>query len=100
MTIFTEHFLMQDLQQKGDKIVLLVMDGLGGLPLTPDGQTELETAHTPNLDRMAAQGCTGLSIPVRPGIEPGSGPAHLSLFSYDPIKYEMAWGAGSNGHWF
>lgn len=92
MTIFTEHFLMQDLQQKGDKIVLLVMDGLGGLPLTTGGQTELETAHTPNLDRMAAEGCTGLSIPVRPGIEPGSGPAHLSLFSYDPIKYEIGRG--------
>jgi len=92
MSVFTEHFLMQDAHQKGGKIVLLVMDGLGGLPLEPGGKTELETAHTPNLDRMAAEGTTGLSIPVRVGIEPGSGPAHLSLFSYDPVKYEIGRG--------
>ncbi len=92
MSVFTEHFLMQDAHQKGGKIVLLVMDGLGGLPMEPGGKTELETAHTPNLDRMAAEGTTGLSIPVRAGIEPGSGPAHLSLFSYDPVKYEIGRG--------
>lgn len=92
MAVFTEHFLMQDAHQKGGKIVLLVMDGLGGLPMEPGGKTELETAHTPNLDRMAAEGTTGLSIPVRAGIEPGSGPAHLSLFSYDPVKYEIGRG--------
>lgn len=92
MSIFTEHFLMQDLHQNGDKIVLFVIDGLGGLPLTPAGKTELETAHTPNLDHMAAEGCVGLSTPVRAGLEPGSGPAHLSLFSYDPVKYEIGRG--------
>ena len=63
---FTEFDLMRDLQQDGGKIVLLVMDGLGGLPATPGGKTELETAHTPNLDRLAAAGSLGLSIPIRP----------------------------------
>jgi 2,3-bisphosphoglycerate-independent phosphoglycerate mutase len=92
MTIFTEFKLMADLQQKGGKVVLLVMDGLGGLPMTPDGKTELETAHTPNLDRLAAEGSIGLSVPIRPGVEPGSGPAHLSLFSYDPVTYEIGRG--------
>lgn len=92
MAVFTEHFLMRDAHQAGGKIVLLVMDGLGGLPMESGGKTELETAHTPNLDRMAAEGTTGLSIPVRAGIEPGSGPAHLSLFSYDPVKYEIGRG--------
>ena len=92
MAVFTEHFLMRDAHQNGGKIVLLVMDGLGGLPVEAGGKTELETAHTPNLDRMAAEGTTGLSIPVRAGIEPGSGPAHLSLFSYDPVKYEIGRG--------
>ena len=92
MSPFTEHDLMEDLQQSGDKIVLLVMDGLGGLPMDAGGKTELEAAKTPNLDRMAAEGSTGLSVPIRPGIEPGSGPAHLSLFSYDPIKYEIGRG--------
>lgn len=89
---FTEFHLMQELQQKGGKIVLLVMDGLGGLPLTPDGKTELETAHKPNLNKLASEGSTGLSTPIRPGVEPGSGPAHLSLFSYDPVKYEIGRG--------
>jgi len=92
MTAFKDLHLMQDLQQEGGKIVLLVMDGLGGLPMEPNGQTELESANTPNLDRMATEACTGLSIPIREGIEPGSGPAHLSLFGYDPLQYPIGRG--------
>ncbi|MBI2848463.1 MAG: 2,3-bisphosphoglycerate-independent phosphoglycerate mutase [Chloroflexi bacterium] len=74
------------------RIVLLVIDGLGGLPSTETGKTELETAKTPNLDRLAASGVCGLSDPVGPGITPGSGAGHLALFGYDPVTYNVGRG--------
>ncbi len=90
----TELDLVRELAEKNTtKIVMLVADGLGGLPLEPGGRTELETASTPNLDRLAARGTSGLSTPVLPGITPGSGPGHLGLFGYDPLTFRIGRGA-------
>ena len=87
------HELIRELREpNGSKIVLLVADGLGGLALEPGGNTELETARTPNLDAAARDGVTGLSTPVLPGITPGSGPGHLGLFGYDPLEYRIGRG--------
>jgi 2,3-bisphosphoglycerate-independent phosphoglycerate mutase len=87
------HSLTRELHEPSDsKIVLLVADGLGGLPITPGGRTELETARTPNMDTLVREGVCGLSLPVLPGITPGSGPGHLGLFGYDPLQYRIGRG--------
>jgi 2,3-bisphosphoglycerate-independent phosphoglycerate mutase len=85
-------FIRQLAQTAATKVVLLVMDGLGGMPLTPGGPTELEAARKPNMDRLAAEGCLGQILPVARGITPGSGPGHLSLFGYDPLRFDIGRG--------
>ncbi len=85
-------FIQNLIKPSETKIVLLVIDGLGGLPRETDNLTELETANTPNLDILASKGICGLQQPVKSGITPGSGPGHLSLFGYDPIKYQVGRG--------
>jgi 2,3-bisphosphoglycerate-independent phosphoglycerate mutase len=82
-----KHKLIQEMAvDNGSKIVLLLLDGLGGLPLKPGGPTELEAARTPNMDALTARATIGLSEVVAPAFSPGSGPGHLALFGYDPLE--------------
>jgi 2,3-bisphosphoglycerate-independent phosphoglycerate mutase len=85
-------FLTKLITPAQTKIAMIIMDGLGGLPQVPGGKTELETAHTPHLDDLAARSALGLSEPVGPGITVESGPGHLAIFGYDPFRYRIGRG--------
>ena len=87
---YTRNLFITD---SSSRIVMLVIDGLGGLPHPDSGRSELETANLPNLDALCARGSTGLISPLGPGFTPGSGPAHLALFGYDPWTSSIGRGA-------
>jgi 2,3-bisphosphoglycerate-independent phosphoglycerate mutase len=86
--------LARQLSLRGEsKIILFVMDGLGGLPHPRTGRTELETADIPQLDLLAKESACGFTVPVAAGVTPGSGPGHTALFGYDPLEFRIGRGA-------
>jgi len=88
-----DEFLRGQIVEANTKIVMLIMDGLGGLPRELGGKTELETACKPNMDALALRSALGMTIPAGPGITVGSGPGHLSIFGFDPLEYQIGRGA-------
>lgn len=86
-----QQILSKLVQTANTKIVLLVMDGVGDIP-NEKGKTPLQVARKPNLDRIAKESDLGQTIPVMHGVTPGSGPGHLALFGYDPVKYQIGRG--------
>ena len=85
--------LRDSLVSTDSKIIMLVVDGLGGLPHPGSGKSELDTANLPNIDKLAQESTLGLTVPVLPGVTPGSGPGHLALFGYNPLKHVIGRGA-------
>ncbi|HWN04506.1 MAG TPA: phosphoglycerate mutase, partial [Candidatus Dormibacteraeota bacterium] len=85
-------FLHALVQPATTKIVLCSLDGLGGLPRPATGKSELETARISTLHALAGRAACGLLRHVGPGITPGSGPGHLGLFGYDPLRYPVGRG--------
>jgi len=79
-------------RKNSSKIVLVILDGLGGLPFYPGGGTELEEANAPEIDKLAKTSAIGLHDPIATGVTPGSGPAHLGVFGYDPLKWDIGRG--------
>jgi len=87
-----DYLVDQLVMENTTKIIFLVMDGVGGLPMEGKGGTELQVAQTPNLDQIAADSICGLLDPILPGVTPGSGPAHFALFGYNPIEANIGRG--------
>ncbi len=84
---------IRKIARTGDsRIILLIADGLGGYPHPDTGRSELEAARLPNLDALARESACGLTVPVALGITPGSGPGHLALLGYDPVRHHVGRG--------
>jgi len=70
------------------KYIVLIGDGMADYPIAElGGKTPLQSARTPNLDRLARQGTLGRVNTIPPGFSPGSDVANLTVFGYDPAVY-------------
>lgn len=75
------------------KGIIMIIDGMSDRPLKELGyKTPLESAKTPNMDKLAKMGITGIMDPISPGIRAGSDTSHISILGYNP--YEAYTGRG------
>ena len=67
--------------------LLIIMDGLGDRPdPVLGGMTPLESASTPNMERLLLMGMCGNVYPIAPGIPVGTDVGHLQIFGYDSSR--------------
>ena len=85
--------LSRIIRKNDAKVLMLVLSGISGAPDPLFGRSELEAARVPNLDQIARQSSGGLSVPVAPGISPGSAVGNLALLGYDPLTHFFGRGA-------
>lgn len=70
------------------KYFILLGDGMADLPIPElSGMTPLQYASKPNIDRLAQSAVCGMVQTIPEGMEPGSGPANMSVMGYDPNVY-------------
>ena len=73
--------------ESGVALALIVLDGLGDRPHpATENQSPVESAKTPNLDRLTAAGLIGEAIVVAPGVAPESDAGVFALLGYDPVR--------------
>lgn len=66
------------------KYLIILGDGMADWPVPAlGGKTLLQYAHTPNMDRLARLGRTGMLRTVADGFHPGSEVANMSVLGYD-----------------
>ncbi|MBV9124916.1 MAG: cofactor-independent phosphoglycerate mutase [Planctomycetes bacterium] len=69
------------------KYAIVIPDGCADEPQDVlGGQTPLQAAHKPHMNRIAATGVVGRSNNVPAALTPASDVATLSLFGYDPLQ--------------
>ena len=70
------------------KYFILLCDGMADLPVPQfSGKTPMEIAVKPTMDFLSKASVTGMVQTVPDGVEPGSGPANMSVMGYDPRRF-------------
>jgi 2,3-bisphosphoglycerate-independent phosphoglycerate mutase len=70
------------------KYIVMIGDGMADRPLKElNGKTPLQSAATPNMDRLAREGIIGKIRTIPAGFHPGSDIANLNILGYNPQEF-------------